>query len=650
MQNNHQALKVFVCASVIGILGILASCGTKEDEKPPQQTGWAAERALREQHQADYLNDTTVRRSKTDAPDRVPWYNNRLGYEWFADYPLGVNGVPFVLLRAVIEVFPEIWKGHGSLGDLGMAPHPDDYDPATGKLLPADQRHPLPYGMVMAEDPSVPEDQRTDNVFFSCAACHTTRVYVDGRVRHYVGGPNTEFESQAYAGLLNKTGKALMKPDSPGIDPTQVDPAQVAKIMGFLKTKADTDPAWFYGGRTLAEREAKALRAKTQAALLANPKAVVAALVGPAIKTEFMYIKLASQFYTEKDGQMAPGLFGPRPGRSDAFGISSTLVALHAAGVAGGAIAPKNSFLNRLPDDHPFFQGLPELPREQKLVLAGKKLFADASTWMPHDPGASDIKALWYSRDHVLANWDANQGAEARVIASGVSSVGDPAKVDVRIHESMNPFIDGLPPPPYPFAVDLKVAETGKPLFEAKCASCHKPNNSRVYNVGTDMNRARQISATARLGLLELTREACELYIDHGGSDWCRPKRGSRALDDEDYFVSPREKPGYKADVLHAIWAQAPYLHNGSVPTLWHLLRPKERPAKFVRGNIKYDEVNVGFVWDRVPALGEYGAGDSVHSAEHDIMLRGNSSAGHTFGSRWTDEQVRAVIEHMKTL
>lgn len=195
-----------------------------------------------------------------------------------------------------------------------MDPHPDDYDPATGKLLPADQRHRLPYGMVVAEDPSVQADQRTDNVFFSCAACHTARVYIDGRVRHFVGGPNTEFESQAYAGLLNKTGKALIKPDTPGIDRTQVHPAQVAKIMVFLKTKADTDPAWFYGGRTPAERDAKALRAKTQVAhLLEQPKTAIGALVGPAIKTEFMYIKLASRFYTEKDGQMAPGLFWAAP-------------------------------------------------------------------------------------------------------------------------------------------------------------------------------------------------------------------------------------------------------------------------------------------------------------------------------------------------
>ena len=54
---------------------------------------------------------------------------------------------------------------------------------------------------------------------------------------------------------------------------------------------------------------------------------------------------------------------------------------------------------------------------------------------------------------------------------------------------------------------------------------------------------------------------------------------------------------GYKADVLHGIWAQAPYLHNGSVPTLGQLMCAATRPARFLRGNLHYDEALVGFEW-----------------------------------------------------
>ncbi|SFI35111.1 hypothetical protein [Nitrosomonas sp. Nm34] len=637
------------CGVIMFILAALISCKdsqTGDDQPPGQQArSWDEERAQREQQQATYIKDTTVKRIETDGETRESWYSNQLGYEWFKVYPLAFNGVPYVLLRAIIEVYPEIWKGEGSLGNLGFGPHPDDYDSESGKLLPTEQRHPLPYGFFTVPDTDVPEDNRTDNVFFSCSACHTGRVYVKDRVRHFIGAPNSEIDAQAYAGLLYQTGKKLIKIDSPDPSKLKIDSDEVAKIAAFLRNKVEADPAWFYGGKTPEQRLANTERAKIQVErILSHIEDAAKILIGSAKKTELMYLALASKLmYTDKDGQKAPGVFGPRPGRMDAFGIAAGLVALH---------TKRDSFFARLPDDHPFFAGLENLPKEERIKQAGERLFKTAAEWMPHDPGASDIKSLWFSRDHGFANWDSNQAPEARVLASGVSSVGDPSKVNVRIHEAMNPFINDLPPAPYPFTVDLDFAAKGKPLFEQQCAStCHFSRNKKVYNVGTDMNRAIQITPTARLGLLELTREACELYVEKGGSDWCLPKRGSRAADDEAYFITPRgEESGYKADVLHGTWAQAPYLHNGSVPTLWHLFRPAERPVKFIRGNIRYDEEKVGFIWDKAPALDEYGPGDAVHFAEHDTALRGNSNAGHIYGSEWTDDQVRAVIEYMKTL
>ncbi len=51
----------------------------------------------------------------------------------------------------------------------------------------------------------------------------------------------------------------------------------------------------------------------------------------------------------------------------------------------------------------------------------------------------------------------------------------------------------------------------------------------------------------------------------------------------------------YMARKLNGIWATAPYLHNGSVPTLYHLLYPEQRPARFLVGNREYDPVKLGF-------------------------------------------------------
>ncbi len=57
-----------------------------------------------------------------------------------------------------------------------------------------------------------------------------------------------------------------------------------------------------------------------------------------------------------------------------------------------------------------------------------------------------------------------------------------------------------------------------------------------------------------------------------------------------------RKTNGYANMPLDGLWLRAPYLHNGSVPTLRALLFPEERPAVFYRGYDVYDWTNVGFV------------------------------------------------------
>ncbi len=62
-----------------------------------------------------------------------------------------------------------------------------------------------------------------------------------------------------------------------------------------------------------------------------------------------------------------------------------------------------------------------------------------------------------------------------------------------------------------------------------------------------------------------------------------------------------RTTRSYVARRLDGIWATAPYLHNGSVPTLHDLLLPaNERPASFAIGHRNFDPVRVGYL-TRVP-------------------------------------------------
>ena len=98
----------------------------------------------------------------------------------------------------------------------------------------------------------------------------------------------------------------------------------------------------------------------------------------------------------------------------------------------------------------------------------------------------------------------------------------------------------------------------------------------------------------------------------------------------------------YKGRPLDGIWATAPYLHNGSVASLYEILLPAaDRLQRFHVGSQELDPVNVGFVTTAVPG-----------STELDTALPGNSNAGHdTYGNAsFTEAQRRALVEYMKTL
>ena len=57
-----------------------------------------------------------------------------------------------------------------------------------------------------------------------------------------------------------------------------------------------------------------------------------------------------------------------------------------------------------------------------------------------------------------------------------------------------------LPAPAYSFAVDLDFAKKGEILFQENCAACHKPHNGEVYDMGTDLGRARVVSEAIAQG------------------------------------------------------------------------------------------------------------------------------------------------------
>lgn len=122
----------------------------------------------------------------------------------------------------------------------------------------------------------------------------------------------------------------------------------------------------------------------------------------------------------------------------------------------------------------------------------------------------------------------------------------------------------------------------------------------------------------------------------------------------------------YKARSLNGIWATAPYLHNGSVPTLYDLLLPKKRSGDPEDGEYRPDEFAVGcreLDTQKVGIKCPLGEGDLFKTTENGIDIEGNSNAGHEYaagltpplGSKislppLTSEERWALVEYLKTL
>ncbi len=94
----------------------------------------------------------------------------------------------------------------------------------------------------------------------------------------------------------------------------------------------------------------------------------------------------------------------------------------------------------------------------------------------------------------------------------------------------------------------------------------------------------------------------------------------------------------YKGRPLDGIAFTGPFLHNGSVPTLWDLLQPAaQRPQKFQVGSWDFDSEKLGPKTDTGTFL-------------FDTTLPGNSNKGHEYGTALSLEDKRALLEFLKSL
>ncbi len=119
-------------------------------------------------------------------------------------------------------------------------------------------------------------------------------------------------------------------------------------------------------------------------------------------------------------------------------------------------------------------------------------------------------------------------------------------------------------------------------------------------------------------------------------------------------LLSVRPTDGYVAPPLTGVWATAPYLHNGSVPTVWHLMHPEHRPIEFEVGGHRLDFEQLG-IDGKLDDRGVY-----RYPREHkpwsqpvvyDTRSLGQSNAGHDFQFvSLSEHEKRALIEYLKLL
>jgi len=275
--------------------------------------------------------------------------------------------------------------------------------------------------------------------------------------------------------------------------------------------------------------------------------------------------------------------------------------------------------------------------------------------------GVVDFPSIWLQapREGMKLHWDGNNTKVQERNRSAAFGTGAlPPLLDRESVQKMENWLLTAEPPSFqalfPAHVDQSQLALGAQVYQEECADCHGQNGrdfsgayvgevTPIDKIGTDRGRLDNYT-------LDLALNQNVLYAEYG----------------DERFQNFRKTNGYANAPLDGLWLRAPYLHNGSVPTLWDLLQPEsQRPAVFYRGYEVYDPVNMGFESrpSAIPAErhGELfcfqvrdGAGSCAVEPDNNDACRfgrcsGNWNGGHDYGTTLPDSDKRALVEYLKT-
>ncbi|HUF55832.1 MAG TPA: di-heme-cytochrome C peroxidase [Thermohalobaculum sp.] len=501
----------------------------------------------------------------------------------FYHLSVGSQLLPLSVLRALKDPA----TGRHFLEDperFGMLPDPDDPDG-------------LPIGLTQ-------EHGRGSSVLgpiagINCAACHVAELRHDGKAVR-IDGAASLMDFERFSADLSRALEALKKP---------------ATLAGFV-TRLTVQPG-----------ASAPLEPKSPAELSGLPGVAPQ----PDEETFSAAVKARLTGWVERLEQTRR-LFG---GKLDFFGR-----------------------IGRMDTGHPAGPG-----RTDDWVLARNLLF-DEDAWLERGTASASYPALWGYDDYEWLTWN---GATRSGMERGVATVmGLGALYDADYESTVSPaaiveqdrLAAKIEAPKWPEEVlgpiDRGLAETGAAVYAEACARCHDRAGAYSYDeVGTDTVHADSfaipVGAKAFDGRFEapgqpsfadalsakIARYTAEAYAQEGWSDM------------QIEAVAPMEDEVWKpvrqvvSRPLRAVWATAPYLSNGSVPTIEALLAPPaERPKAFPLGHYDYDPERLGYRTD-------IAEDDAIFW--FDTTLEGNSARGHEYGTDLAEEERRALIEFLKT-
>jgi len=240
--------------------------------------------------------------------------------------------------------------------------------------------------------------------------------------------------------------------------------------------------------------------------------------------------------------------------------------------------------------------------------------------------GTVDLPQVWNQkpREGLWLHWDGNNNTlKERNYAAAMAVGATETSVIPENFKRVTDYLLTLQPAAFPGEVDQALAAKGKTLYDTHCASCHDFGQEKtgtvtlLEDIKTDPHRLDSFTT---------------MLVDKFHTFQKPP------FDFESY----RKTYGYTNTPLDGVWARAPYLHNGSVPTLHDLLQvPEKRPTSFYKGYNVYDEEKMGWI-STGPEAEKVGF-------KLDTTEDGNGNQGHLYGTTLSDDDKQAIIEFLKT-